>query len=190
MISRFCRTDSLIIPFSGEQTVDSLVCVHDLLIAGVNIQVVCQHEVAVAADPLNCLGIDTSLVKHTKVAVPEDVWHGSVEVYRFLDILEHSREDHLRQRLFATEKEIGKHLIFPIHIALFPSFAPRKIRDCPRLLRRASAAPLKASPFIHLKGVGFPESVSQAPFRTGPEGFRRSEQSRLEPILRLECRAM
>jgi hypothetical protein len=34
----------------------------------VNIQVVCQHEVAVAADPLNCLGIDTSLVKHTKVA--------------------------------------------------------------------------------------------------------------------------
>ena len=120
----------------------------------------------------------------------EDVRRGSVEVYRFLDILEHSREDHLRQRLFATEKEIGKHLIFPIHIALFPSFAPRKIRDCPRLLRRASAAPLKASPFIHLKGVGFPESVSQAPFRTGPEGFRRSGQSRLEPILRLECRAM
>ena len=85
MISRFCRTDSLIIPFSGEQTVDSLVCVHDLLIAGVNIQVVCQHEVAVAADPLNCLEIDTSLVKHTKVAVPEDVRRGSVEVYRFLE---------------------------------------------------------------------------------------------------------
>ena len=66
MISRFCRTGYLVIHFSGEQTVDSLVCVHDLLIAGVNIKVVCQHEVAVAADPLNCLGIDTSLVKHTK----------------------------------------------------------------------------------------------------------------------------
>ena len=103
MISRFCRTDSPIIPFSGEQTVDSLVCVHDLLIAGVNIQVVCQHEVAVAADPLNSLGINASLVKHAEVTVPEDVRRGSVEVYRLLDILEHSREDHLRQRLFAAE---------------------------------------------------------------------------------------
>ena len=39
--------------------------------------------------------------------MPEDVRRGTVEVYRFLNILEHSRKDHLGQRFLATENADG-----------------------------------------------------------------------------------
>ena len=62
MILEICRIDFCILRIFCKQTSDFLVCVHDLIITGVNIEIVCQHEIAVAANPLNRLGIDARLV--------------------------------------------------------------------------------------------------------------------------------
>ena len=58
-----------------------------------------------AADGLNGLGVDASLVQHAQVGVAEDVRRRAVQVEAVSDLPEDAVVDHLRQRFVPAYDE-------------------------------------------------------------------------------------
>ena len=66
-----------------QQFVDLFTRRGDLFTIGMDIEIVCHEEAAVAANRLDGLGIDAGLIEQTQVAVPEDMGCRAIKIEVF-----------------------------------------------------------------------------------------------------------